>query len=52
MNNTQSNNKQSNDNKEFNWEAFIEEASKEEIEIINLDTKICYGLVQGDGFWR
>lgn len=52
MNNTQSNDKQSNDNKKFNWGAFIEEAAKEETENINLDTKICYELSQGDCFWR
>lgn len=43
------NDKQSNDTKKFTWEAFIEEASKEEsYENINLDTKICCALSLGD----
>ena len=43
------NDKQYNDTKKFTWEAFIEEASKEEpYENINLDSKICNGLSLGD----
>lgn len=41
------------DDKKITWEEFIKDVDKE-LDIYdtnNLDTKICIGLVQGDGWW-
>lgn len=46
MNDIQSN------KKEFTWEEFMKDVNNEEnYEDITLDTKICLGLAQGDGWW-